>query len=375
MSKISSWNEAQRRLWLDPPPVDQTSGNRLINLFLPKNPVTAKREFHLLPFSVERSLCNWYNQLLMTGMPLTFKKNPEGKKYQKVVDEVLAKLIPHIPTWKGQLWPFKVTVISNKSLNAGALRGGQIIFYDHLIKTIYRVCGSEETKNILIKSGKDKFRIDLQDIKPEAVIASILGHEMTHVCARHISSRDMVNLIWKSLKKIFKNLFGISDSSQGSFLNEIVLLRITSFFYLIYKLQSLFHIFFSKQLPAKVISYLKLNNSIDGKELEKKSAFFVAICLVASYAIYKIARIIKSRQWRNQEFESDKWGMIYAARANFDPRGALLSEYIFEMSRIQGSNFIRRLLEIDSTHPMRDKRVHAIVEEIKSRSPDLISAV
>jgi hypothetical protein len=122
---------------------------------------------------------------------------------------------------KRSLDAYKVQVIDSKSSNAGAWIGGGITIDDSLIDKIITVYARGTVTSTLVTINDTRHQISLKDVNYQDVLACILGHEMTHVAARHIAI-DIT--IYSVLSLLLYNLFKIDPDKYQFALKPLMLL-------------------------------------------------------------------------------------------------------------------------------------------------------
>lgn len=158
-----------REFSLTPHPNWITENNPLARLassiadtILPRNPVTKKREFHLIPERIEIGLGkSIYSSLINSqgGAGGTAAERALVKKVGNKLSAVSDR--PHLP--------FEFTVIDSSSLNAWCLLGGKTGFNQGLLDAL----------------DNDNNSYGVGSFTLEEKVAAVMGHEITHATARH----------------------------------------------------------------------------------------------------------------------------------------------------------------------------------------------
>lgn len=349
----------------------QLRGNFVADFLMPRNAVTAKRQFNLIPLAVERLMGTCAFAVDSLKFQASFERAPQPRypTYQEVADGILARLIPHVPTCRGRPWPFRVTVIASSAINACAYPGGNIVITDQLMRDIYSVCPSSERSSPAISADVEQLRarVDLSNVRPEDVIAALIGHEMTHICARHSSIALTVSTL---VLGIFLGL-------------AIVLHRIARHFDLAREGK-----WTDREMDPEMrwrrsnfarTSEPLLHFAALGQGASQGVASAPAARGLSNEAFWRYRQIFSlirtlGQLWRSRkcEFESDKWGMIYSARADFNPLGAIFLQELLGRKKIAANFldflFFNRFTEWFSTHPYNAQRIQRLVQEVMSRS-------
>lgn len=363
-------------LWSRPSNPNFSAGNRLANFIVPKNPVTGRRQFNLCPLWCERLLGRVGHHFMHRGERLSFERWPidRTKSCQNIADEILNRLIAHAPTCYGKPWNFKVTVISSSKVNAYALPGGKIYIYEQLIKEICSFCALENEHQIE-KPAECALPLDvlsLKGIRAEDVLASIIAHEIVHVCARH-STRQLtitkiatcalfgVGLLLRLIHPQTKKW--ITVLTQGTpiqTLTHLVLVLISLAMMALYPL-----------LPEAIKKIFKSDGADEDEPFTFKT-FWPYICDGLIFiGFYKGIHLAEMKLRRNCEYDADFYGMHYATRAGYDPRGALLAQVMLEAGEMVPMRFFKGLRELNCSHPHSINRQNRLIKEICSKSPQL----
>ncbi len=362
--------------WSYPINPDFRAGNRLANFFVPKNPVTGLRQFNLFPLWCERLLGNVGHHFLHRGERLSFKRWPidTTKSCQGVVDEILNRLAQHAPTCYGKPWNFKVAVIASSKVNAYALPGGKIYIYEQLIKDICNFC-LLENKHLIKKPADCSLPLDflsLKGIGAEDVLASIIAHEMVHICARH-STRLLtiskiatcilfgLGLLLRFISPQMKKC--ITVLTQGTPIQTLTQL----FFVLI----SLAGIALYPILPEAIKKIFKGDGDDDDDPLTFGTFWPYIRDALIFIGFYKGIHFAQMKLRRNCEYDADWYGMHYAMRAGYDPRGALMGHVMLEAGEMVPTRFCKGLWELNLSHPHTINRQNRLIREICKKSPEL----
>ena len=138
----------------------------IANYFFPVNPVTERRELHLIPTELEVFVGEKsYAPLIQKSGGEVEKNHPKYREYSRLVQEVGAELAQHA---KRPGLDFKFTLIDSDVDNAWCLPGGKIGINVGLIKKMEKE-DIPGTTNLTLKEK----------------IAAVLSHEIVHADARH----------------------------------------------------------------------------------------------------------------------------------------------------------------------------------------------
>lgn len=353
-------------------------GNAVTEFFLPRNPVTGKRQINPIPHRLETALGKALFSLQARQYTLSFEckggLGVRAKSYQQFADEVLNRLIPHVPQCYGKTWPFTVTVISSNDNNAFAYPGGNIVVTDTLMRNIFNLCRSRDCSEILINDPQwGAFgKLDLSDVTPEDVLAALIGHEMTHVCARHSVVSSTIQLIALALLLSIAFLWQLATLqllATAEKKGQIATSKENKSHGIQFKYSSLNQMFMG--MPFDLSS-----GELEGPQESKALQLLSVMQTVSDYFSKHFAKLLNFmvlHRSRANEYESDKFGMIYSARAGFDPRGAVFLQELSRSLRLPSAfELLDKIGEFRSTHPLSDHRLAALIKEIKNRSPELI---
>lgn len=211
------------------------------------NPVTKQREFSLLNRQQEIKMGETHLQPLLQSQGGPYNAHPEIQAYVEKIGKRISSVSdrPYLP--------FSFIVVNTSSINAAALPGGKI----------------------LINRGL------LTELKSEAELAAVIGHEVVHATARH------------SAKAIERNL-----------------------------LLSLFTTALASQNFEKT----------ENKEMFGQIAAFSS-------------HLVNQKYSRAQEFEADKYGMKYLALAGYNTHAAVtLQETFLRLSKEKKQAWLEGLL-------------------------------
>ncbi len=271
----------------------------------PKNPVHGRRQFHIIPESLEHTIgalvyrsevhggrhglcyevCKEFKDA--SGRPVSFERlvRETGEKIAKTSDR------PDLP------YLFKVLDIRKE--NAWCMPGGKIAFYEGLVKAF-----QNETRDF----GVGTFTL-------EEKIAAVLGHEIVHAAARHSTTAFEFGLIVSAIvTALYEAIALVFSDDEGEL---------------------------SKNLPWPI-------------EFVLDKLHYLAITLITSPGD------------RAAEFESDKFGMVYLHRAGYRPEAAIWLQEFFASQEISTENKVLDwALSFFETHPDSKERADANRETLK----------
>ncbi|MFK7995907.1 MAG: M48 family metalloprotease [Granulosicoccus sp.] len=210
-----------------------------------QNPVTGKKEILLVDEGWEKQIGAQQYLPLRQQQGGDYTADPNVESYVRSVGMKLAAK-------SDRKLPYEFNVINDSTPNAWALPGGKISI----------------NRGLLV------------ELKSEAELAAVLGHEIVHAAAKH----------------------GARGVTRGMGL----------------------------QLGVVTATILAQQNGYDGQ--------------VAQLASSVGAQIINSQYGQSAELESDRYGMEYMARAGYDPEGAVgLQRTFLRLSKGQPNNPLNRL--------------------------------
>ncbi len=224
------------------------------------NPVTGSREIQFVSQAEEENIGKTQYQPAQQSQGGELKEYAELSSYVRKVGLKLAKF-SHRPEL-----PYDFVILDNPVPNAWALPGGKVAINWGL----------------------------LLEMKDEAELAAVLGHEITHATARHGAKSMERSLILQAGMSSLMVGLGHTDLDQGT---------------------------------------------------------KIAILSTAATG----GQMINSKYGRGAELESDKFGIGYMVKASYDPRAAIqLQETFVRISKGKTSNFIEGLF---ASHPPSQERV------------------
>ena len=290
--------------------------------FFPINPVTERREFHLIPTSVEKFVgANSYAPLIeKSGGEIKHNhKNLNYRDFYKIVQEVGAELAAHA---KRKDIQFEFKLIDSDKDNAWCLPGGKIGINVGLIERMEK----EVIPGSLAHTLREK-------------IAAVLAHEIIHADARHTGRSLEFRLL----------LIGIIKAAQ---------------------LFVVYH-WVHRSYNAKLDEARKAQNaSLITKltaEKDQKAKTVGALFEALSSRLIEGISLCNSR---SHELESDRYGMRMIRDVaqgtmygyyNDSPKAAIWLQQYFKKhhSHDTGNHFFNRVTNLFSSHPSPEERLEA----------------
>jgi len=163
------------------------------DVVFPLNPINAKRHFIFLPRRVEKFLGDHIFFPLHTArfMPTKAVLQSTSIPVAQLVNNVVKRLCQHNqdllnPYPKEARFNYRVTTVSSPAIKAFALPGGSMVVGSQLVKQLHTCILSREIResSIPLASGS-VVKVDLSRVTLEDALASLVGHEMTHIASRH----------------------------------------------------------------------------------------------------------------------------------------------------------------------------------------------
>src|SRR5688572_27719241 len=226
------------------------------------NPVTGKKEIQFVSEAQEIKLGEQYYSPTQQSQGGDFDVLPELTVYINEVGQKLAAVAD-------RKLPYEFVVLNNPVPNAWALPGGKIA----------------------VNMGL------LTELRNEAELAAVLGHEIVHAAARHGAKAQERGTLMQA---------GLAAATIGAAIGGV---------------------------DANVA-----NLALQGAGVG--------------------AQLIQQRYGRDQELESDEYGMQYMKLAGYDPQGAVsLQETFVRLSKEQGAKGRSWLEGLFASHPPSEERV------------------
>jgi len=279
----------------------------VLDYILPRNPVTRNREFRLVPKSVERTLGSYLYPSMIASQGGYYSKHD----YHHLVEKVGKKIAQRSD--RSDL-SFQFSVIDSSQLNAWCLPGGKIAFY----------------RGIIEKLKIEKGSLGVGSFSLEEKIAAVMGHEITHACARH-SARSL------------------------------------EFTAVLYAIFSTLHYVLKIFISNKEAELQKNNPSAKNSILNKADELTLAKTVDQAFdALYNtLFSLLQKHGSRQHEFEADKYGMVYLKRAGYDPKVAIWLQKFFAKQHPSENGILDKILHLFSSHPTSEERVKENIKTLE----------
>ncbi len=282
---------------------------KIFNAIFPLNPVTKSRQFRVIPTKLEKAYGeSFYNSLC----PQSRVDNDLTDDYKPIFDKL-------VEACDRKDLDYEFRVLDSNVVNAFCLPGGKIVITRGLIDKL-----KEDNVNI------DGFNVD--DVDLEDKIAAVLGHEITHASAGHSAMKiQTAILLWLTGR--------VLSFSLGIFVRSKVIQNEQN----------------SKKGKER-INQASLNRKANTAATISTSIFDVFWNLGNYFA--------QNKYGHSHEFQSDRIGMKYAARAGYNPAGAVYVQQMFVDNFGKGN----KALALFSTHPPSQERVNQCINAYKKIS-------
>jgi Zn-dependent protease with chaperone function len=358
---------------------------RAHNSIRPISPLTGKRAFIPLNLHIEHFMGGVAHALLARGRIRSFREikwrplqggsssgqasgsgqvvlpvEKAKKEYvSTLVSRVFQKLQPGVPNWPSTLWDlnlgkeegtpwnWSLHVYRGSDIEAFALPGGGIFVSDFIVKELSNWMGRKQsesgsqawTESVEVGVGKDQeiLTFDLSDVTTEDAVAALLGHEMTHVGARH-------------------GVIGLLPALVVGMASLV--LRIIAW------VQALRASREQKKKDAEGIGPVREQTELlEQAKLYRNSA---AALDQLHHLFGKAFQLFTSRQ---HEYQADEIGTRLAKRAGYNPKGAVVL-YSFLKELQPGDGWFARFMESFRTHPRSAERLRRVASLI-TKDPEL----
>lgn len=253
---------------------------------------------------------------------------------------VFDRLKPQVPNWPVSVWDlnpwadnhrgWELLVEGNDACNAFALPGGKIVVFEGILQKIWdRV----KAKQLAVANGGswtirtqvrnqdrqlEDVEINLSSVKYEDVVAALIGHEMTHVAARH----GILRILITTLLSIALNLLLVVLAAGA------------------------------RRQSQSTNGGIGINHLLLG------------LMRVVDACADFIVRMLTLTLSRANEYEADRYGMKIARQGAYNPLGALALQDLFESMQPE-DNLLQRVMSVFSTHPRAAQRVQALAQELR----------
>lgn len=288
----------------------------IVNYFFPVNPVTERREFHLIPSSIENFVGqNSYAPLIAKSGGEIRETHATYGRYVALVKNVGAALAQKA---KRKDLVFEFTVIDSQQDNAWCLPGGKIGINLGLIQNM--------EKEGILGTNKRGFTLDEK-------IAAVLSHEIVHADARHTG---------RSLEfRLF--LVGIIKAAQ----------------------MFVVHLWVDRSYNAKIKE--ADSSQVPALTAERKTQA-ERIDTLFNYASSWLISGISLCNSRSHELESDRYGMqMLRNTCIYPPEAAVWLQHYFNKhhSHDTGNSLLNRIINYFSSHPSPKERLEANKQTLK----------
>jgi len=218
--------------------------------------------------------------------------------------ELCQKILSEVTAHSKRNFEYKVIVLNSDIVNAFCAPGGEIGLTKGFLEKTERYVNGKIGKDLMGYVDPETGKtISYEVVTKEDVIAAVIGHEMIHADARHGMARQ-----------------------------EFPLIGLISFLF---------------------VSILSHSVAI----------LFPAMYLC--YPIFVLSPFFLVAHIRNQEREADKFGMVNAREAGYNPIGALVLQEVLKGDKPRKGGVFLDLLR---THPSREERQNLLFQEINAHA-------
>lgn len=229
----------------------------------------------------------------------------------KAVNENVKAVFDKVVSHCERKLAYEIRVMDDsKTVNAFCLPGGKVVITTALLEKI--------------KERLDVDKDECQNVSFDDTLAAVLGHEIVHAAAGHSSRR----------------------------------MQLGCFIYMVGKVVCYV-------LPRLIFKGKAANTTQKEQEQKIKNT---STCLGFLWNISSY--LFKQHYSRSNEIEADKYGMKYAALANYNPNGAVRLQHLFLTMKGKKDGAKKTLLEkgsdMLSTHPSSQERLNLNRETVKS---------
>lgn len=281
--------------------------------FIPLNPVTQCREFHVIPTFIECWLGSalYPSHLEKAGGVIT-ETDPRFGQYVNLVKRIGAELVQRCA--RPEL-SFEFEVVNSRDNNAWCLPGGKIAINLGLIQNI-----ENDTKTYGLERA----------MTLEEKIAAILSHEITHACARHAGRKMEFKLFMLCIVKGMQ--LGVQKILGKKYDDNAAIAKAKEEYSKLARIQEE-----KKQMYANVETTFKIAGDL----------FTSGLGLCAS---------------RSHELEADRYGMhLLSKTASKTPIAAIWLQHFFLSSHAHPhtDSFWDKITYFFLTHPPANERLEA----------------
>lgn len=282
--------------------------NGVYDFILPQNPVHGRREFHILPRSAETLFGEINYQSTLDSQGGISTNRPLNERVQRVFEN----LVQHAHR---KDFTYDCNVIKANVINAWAMAGGKIAIYEGLIEKL------------------DTTQIEgFEDLTLDDKLAAVLGHELAHADIGHTRTG-------------FEQLFFLHAANFA--------VGIASQVYCAQKIEE-----------AEAMIRMRNSTPEEKNAAQRQIEFYKDVQSIAGLATFLFSKVgielISLSRSRSDEFEADKYGIHYMAKAGYNPRGALFLQKVFEEVSVKATG-----IDFLSTHPHPTKRYEANEQTIR----------
>lgn len=284
------------------------ASTKVLDVVLPRNEMTNRREFRFIPVCVENALgAACYDGLCPTA------KVCEDKQLNATVQSVFDALVAECPR-KNMQWEVRV-MQDDDTVNAFCLPGGKTVITTGMINKL-----------------KENYEFDHEftNLTFEDNIAAVMGHEIVHAAAGHRARQMQLNMLLFVVGKV------------ASFVLPFMMI---------------------KKKPAEkppVTLEERRNERAEERDVENKrrSLGFVIDLL------FKLGSFLfKQHHSQCHELESDRFGIQLAYKADFNVKASVRLQHIFMDMQGQKdgdeTGLLAKSLSVLSSHPASQKRLDA----------------
>lgn len=323
----------------------QNGINKILDIVMPRNPVTQHREFRFIPTAIENVIGAIYYDDLCPRSKIS-SPSATTETVKKVFNDLVKQCV------RNKELAFEVRVMEDeRTVNAFCLPGGKVVITTAMIKKF------QENSSIALSVSQEE-REQLAAITFEDKLAAVLGHEISHACAGHGRRALQLKLIFFLTLKVATFALGYFIKSKEA--DEIEKEK-------------------QKRLrdrnPMTATEESALRNQVESKvtAFSKFGDFISNVIKFFSAQSYS----------RCHELEADKYGIKVAKKAGYREEGAIWMQHKFmemkgEKEGVKQSWFMRtfsKSIDLFSTHPPSLERLQAnriTVATIKREGVDAI---
>lgn len=314
--------------------------------------------FHFIGVSrrVEKFLGDWiFYPLSSGGMFETKAPFEQEEGGVEVIDDCLQTILENLKRENADLlqcelgereeenvtkFDYRLKTVQSEKINAFACPGGGMVVFkgiaNEIANSFYGENAITETR-VRLADGTIVI-VDLREVKKEDVLATLLGHEMTHAASRHSMAAIFGGMV-RSLLFFIGRIAAVQYLKQND--KEYVNLKQQQTSYLngSLRLSQRTYEGVLASIKDKERSYVLLNDGFIWLEDKVKD----------------YCGLLNSR---DNEYEADITGAYFAEQAGYNSLGAL---YLQEFFSRRSDNFMQKHFEFLFTHPHSEKRKRALL--------------